>query len=94
MPEHRLTIFAQLDRLTGGPAVSTVDMQPMFDAQSAARAALDTALFGMDHLVDELRGIDLLTPEARACVGHAEGALPPHIPVAPDAVQSPTRRAA
>ena len=94
IPEHRLTISAQLDRLKGGQAVSTIDMQPMIDAQSAARASLDTALYDMDHLVDELRGIDLLTPEVRAFVGHAEGALPSHILAAPGGVQAPTSRAA
>ena len=95
LPEHRLTLEAQFDRLSKHAGDGKIDVQRTLDAQAAARSALDTAFFELDRAIDELRGVELLTVEGRACTGHweIEGSAP-RLPAAMDDPSAPIRQAA
>lgn len=95
IPEQRLTLEAQLDRLSQWAGDDKSDMKPILEAQAAARKALDKAFFELDRTVDELRGVELLTPEGRACTGHREiEGSAPRLPAAMDDPRAPIRQAA
>ena len=95
IPARRLTVAAQLDRLQCTPVSANLDLQQIIGAQATARSALDRALYDLDHLFEGLRGIALLTLEARATVGHvATPAGSPHQPVELDDDRARGQRAA